>query len=103
TIFWQHTCLSVADPKLLREILVKQFPSFVNRRISYVLSGDPLMDSMLFFLRGQEWKRVRGILTPNFTTGKIKKMINILKNVPDNGRNQNSPKVPNHLRLNSKL
>ncbi|XP_055939927.1 cytochrome P450 3A21-like [Argiope bruennichi] len=69
--------LSVADPKLIREILVKEFPSFANRRD--FLSGNAIVDSMLPSLTGEDWKRVRSVVSPTFTTGKIKRMVNIIK------------------------
>ncbi|CAL1296480.1 unnamed protein product [Larinioides sclopetarius] len=34
---------------------------------------------MLTVLRGDNWKRVRTIVTPTFTTGKLKRMLNIFK------------------------
>ncbi|GFR20508.1 cytochrome P450 3A21, partial [Trichonephila clavata] len=69
--------LSVGDLKLVREILVKEFPSFANRR--EVHSGNVVVDSMLPNLRGEDWKRVRSIVSPTFTTGKIRRMVSIVK------------------------
>ncbi|KAF8787804.1 Cytochrome P450 3A1 like protein [Argiope bruennichi] len=71
--------LAIADLKLIREVLVKEFPSFMNRRVSYFVSGSGIVELMLFALQGDEWKRVRGILSPNFTTGKIKRMVSIIR------------------------
>ncbi|GIY36641.1 cytochrome P450 3A6, partial [Caerostris darwini] len=34
---------------------------------------------MLSIIRGEDWKRVRTIITPTFTTGKIKRMLSIFK------------------------
>ncbi|GIX98717.1 cytochrome P450 3A8 [Caerostris darwini] len=69
--------LSVADLNLVREVLVKEFPSFSSRRA--VFSGNGVVDSMLPSLRGEDWKRVRSIVSPTFTTGKIRRMVNIIK------------------------
>ncbi|GBN05512.1 Cytochrome P450 3A21 [Araneus ventricosus] len=71
--------LAVADPKLLREILVKEFPTFMNRRMAEFMSGDAMVSSFLFTLRGEEWRRMRNIISPTFSTGKIKKMISYIK------------------------
>ncbi|GBN90743.1 Cytochrome P450 3A13, partial [Araneus ventricosus] len=71
--------LAVADPKLLREILVKEFPTFMNRRMAGFMSGDAIVSSFLFTLHGEEWRRMRSIISPTFSTGKIKKMINYIK------------------------
>ncbi|GBM05294.1 Cytochrome P450 3A11 [Araneus ventricosus] len=69
--------LSIGDPKLIRDVLVKEFASFTNRRD--VLSGNGIVDSMLPSLRGEDWKRVRSIVSPTFTTGKIRRMVSIIK------------------------
>ncbi|XP_055954114.1 cytochrome P450 3A8-like isoform X1 [Argiope bruennichi] len=69
--------LSVGDPVLLRDILVKDFAYFINRR--QVEFGDKVVDNMLTAIRGEDWKRIRSIVTPTFTTGKIKKMLPIFK------------------------
>ncbi|GFY67257.1 cytochrome P450 3A11, partial [Trichonephila inaurata madagascariensis] len=63
--------LSVGDLKLVREILVKEFPSFANRRETH--SGNVVVDSILPVLKGEDWKRVRSIVSPTFTTGKIRR------------------------------
>ncbi|KAG8170771.1 hypothetical protein JTE90_004475, partial [Oedothorax gibbosus] len=69
--------LAVGDPVLIKEVLVKDFPSFPYRRI--FSTGDRVIDNMLSLIRGEDWKRIRTIVTPTFTTGKIKKMLSILK------------------------
>ncbi|CAL1289564.1 unnamed protein product [Larinioides sclopetarius] len=69
--------VSIADLKLVREVVVKEFASFADRRD--FLSGNVVIDSMLFALRGEAWKRVRSIVSPTFTTGKIRKMVSIIK------------------------
>lgn len=70
-----NACLSVGDPKLLRNILVKDFHIFPDRRT--LNTGDTITESMLQILQGEDWKRVRTIVTPTFTTGKIKRMLGI--------------------------
>ncbi|CAL1280345.1 unnamed protein product [Larinioides sclopetarius] len=67
--------LSVADPDHLRNILVKDFQFFINRR--GLKTGDNITENMLQLLEGEDWKRVRTIITPTFTTGKIKRMMSI--------------------------
>ncbi|GIY32256.1 cytochrome P450 3A21 [Caerostris darwini] len=69
--------LSVAEPALLRDILVKDFHIFPNRR-SFV-TGDPITDKMMSVVQGEDWKRIRTIVTPTFSTGKIKRMLSIFK------------------------
>ncbi|KFM74679.1 Cytochrome P450 3A11, partial [Stegodyphus mimosarum] len=69
--------ISVADPVLLRDIFVKDFQFFTGRRP--IGTGNPVSENMMPNLRGEDWKRVRTIVTPTFTTGKIKRMMSILK------------------------
>jgi cytochrome P450 len=69
--------LSLADTSLLRDILVKDFQFFTGRRSFAV--GDPVSDNMVSNLQGEDWKRVRSIITPTFTTGKIRRMLQIFK------------------------
>lgn len=69
--------LSIGEPKILRDILVKDFHAFTGRRKLYSISK--IAESMLLSLQGDDWKRVRAIVTPTFTTGKIKRMLGIFK------------------------
>ncbi|KAG8176933.1 hypothetical protein JTE90_018716 [Oedothorax gibbosus] len=70
--------LSVGDPTLLRDILVKDFAAFPSHRS--LETGNKVFDSMLSNMKGDEnWKRIRTIVTPTFTTGKIKRMLGIFK------------------------
>ncbi|GBN61088.1 Cytochrome P450 3A4 [Araneus ventricosus] len=67
----------VGDPVLLRDIMVKDFHIFPNRRP--LSSGDPIMDWNVSSVTGEDWKRIRTIITPTFSTGKIKRMMGIFK------------------------
>ncbi|GFQ81774.1 cytochrome P450 3A8, partial [Trichonephila clavata] len=71
--------LSVAEPRLMREIMVKEFPSISSRRFVNIRGGNPVADATLPVLSGEDWRRVRNIVSPTFTTGKIKKMMSIVK------------------------
>ncbi|XP_054713619.1 cytochrome P450 3A31-like [Uloborus diversus] len=64
--------ISVAEPALLKNIMVKDFATFTQRRSFQI--GDPLFDKMVSSLTGEDWKRVRTVITPTFTTGKIKRV-----------------------------
>lgn len=69
--------LIVGEPDILRNILVKDFPVFTGRRRFDL--GLPLTDNMVSNMQGEDWKRVRTVITPAFSTGKIKKMISIFR------------------------
>ncbi|GFY47567.1 cytochrome P450 3A31 [Trichonephila inaurata madagascariensis] len=69
--------LSVADTSLLREIFVKDFHIFPERRS--MNTGDKIIAKMMSVVNGEDWKRIRTIVTPTFTTGKIRRMVGIFK------------------------
>ncbi|GIX78376.1 cytochrome P450 3A12 [Caerostris extrusa] len=69
--------LSVAEPDLLRSIFVKDFTHFANRRS--LATGDEIVDKMVSVVNGEDWKRIRTIITPTFSTGKIKRVMSIFK------------------------
>ncbi|GBM87523.1 Cytochrome P450 3A11 [Araneus ventricosus] len=69
--------LSVGYPALLKDIMVKDFPSFTSRR--KIVTGDKVIDNMVSIVSGDDWKRIRSIITPTFTTGKLKRMLSIFK------------------------
>ena len=58
--------------------MVKDFHIFTNRRP--VKTTHPIMSKFLSSLVGEEWKRVRSIVTPTFTSSKMKKIFHIMKN-----------------------
>ncbi|GFT88967.1 cytochrome P450 3A28, partial [Nephila pilipes] len=68
--------LTVADPDLLRDIFVKDFHIFPHRRI--FVSGDPIGDKGVANLTGEDWKRIRTIITPAFTSKRMRQMASII-------------------------
>jgi len=64
--------LYLMDLDLIKQVTVKDFDHFVDRRSFDI--HDPVIANMLISFRGQEWKDVRSLLTPAFTTGKIRRM-----------------------------
>ncbi|XP_050299615.1 cytochrome P450 6j1-like isoform X2 [Anthonomus grandis grandis] len=65
--------LVVTSPKLLKNILVKDFSIF-NDRIVYSPNGHPILENVMFLAKGQSWKNVRSKSSPAFTSGKLKNM-----------------------------
>ena len=63
--------LIVYDGEWLKEAFIKQFPKLTDRR---VFSLGTSLDSSLTNLHGDHWKHVRTLLSPSFTTGKLKKV-----------------------------
>ncbi|KAM7306970.1 cytochrome P450 3A4-like [Ixodes scapularis] len=66
----EHPYMVVADLDLIHRCFVKESATFQDRP-QYVIDVEPFT-SCLLFLRGEEWKKVRNVLNPSFTTGKVK-------------------------------
>ncbi|CAG2172142.1 unnamed protein product [Oppiella nova] len=64
--------LIVSDLELIKQILVKDFNAFRNRQ-PRARSKKQIMKSM-FRARDDDWKRVRAIASPTFSSGKMRKM-----------------------------
>lgn len=69
--------LVIADPEVAKQILVKDFSSFRNRSDS-VDPPAPLQCGLMA-ARNEQWKRIRSILTPCYTSGKMKQMIPLME------------------------
>jgi len=82
--------LSIADPDILKKILVKSFDNFSSHQFA---SSDQ-KHRTLEQANGQEWKDLRKGLSPTFTSSKIKGMLDLL----DGGVNQ----MIDHLELVTK-
>ncbi|XP_077563290.1 cytochrome P450 3A24-like isoform X2 [Haemaphysalis longicornis] len=67
--------LFVAEPDLVKQVLVKDFPALRNRR-SFTFY-EPLVDNMIVFTPIEQWRRLRPSVSPAFSAGKLRKM-NIL-------------------------
>uniref|UniRef100_T1J9R2 Cytochrome P450 n=1 Tax=Strigamia maritima TaxID=126957 RepID=T1J9R2_STRMM len=75
--------LFVSDPELLKQILVKDFATFPNRR-TFGLEKDELMGNMLQMAKGEKWKMLRNTLTPTYTSGKLKQMVGLIEECLEN-------------------
>ena len=76
---WLGPALSVTDPEMIKTVLVKDFESFAERQPSSFNTNQGIFAKMMTNLTGQDWKDVRNISTPTFSTGKIRSMTSILE------------------------
>ncbi|KAI1233712.1 Cytochrome P450 3A1, partial [Lamprotornis superbus] len=68
--------LAVLDPILIKNILVKEcYDIFTNRR-NFRLNG--ILALALNVAEDEQWKRIRAVLSPTFTSGKLKEMFHII-------------------------
>lgn len=72
--------LLIRDPELCRQVLVDEFQSFHDRGVYYNEERDPISAS-LFALEGSRWKALRQSLTPTFSSGKLKGMVETILSV----------------------
>lgn len=72
--------LMINDLQLIKQILIKDFLIFVDR-VSYSNAEIDPMTENLFFLRGDKWRIMRMKLSPTFTSGKLKQMFPLLKDI----------------------
>ncbi|XP_076029305.1 cytochrome P450 6k1-like [Oratosquilla oratoria] len=71
--------LYVRDLAMLKNILVKDFAHFTDRRPFETLAPDKELKEMVFFLEGDDWKGLRSIISPAFTSGKLKSMFPLME------------------------
>ncbi|XP_011263150.2 cytochrome P450 9e2 [Camponotus floridanus] len=66
------------DPELIKSVTLKHFDMFMDRRSFIEESQDPLLGKNLSALRGERWREVRSILSPAFTSSKMKNMFKLM-------------------------
>ncbi|KAM4814486.1 cytochrome P450 3A21-like [Urocitellus parryii] len=77
----QQPVLVITDPEMIKTVLVKEHYSvFTNRPVVLPLG---FVQKSLFAARDEEWKRLRVLLSPVFSSGKLKEMIPIINQYGD--------------------
>ncbi|KAF5287154.1 hypothetical protein FQA39_LY16032 [Lamprigera yunnana] len=72
--------LLIRDPELLKTIMIKEFQTFPEHRQFLAKGVDPLWDKNIFAVKGlQKWQKLRSILSPAFSTSKIRNMLPLMK------------------------
>ncbi|XP_037043807.1 cytochrome P450 9e2-like isoform X2 [Bradysia coprophila] len=69
--------LFITDLDLLKQVLIRDFDHFVNRRGFDLEENDPHMHYLLGNHNGDAWKRLRSTISPTFTGGKIRRIFQI--------------------------
>jgi len=74
----------IRDPELIKSIAVKNFDSFTDHRGFIDEENDPLFGKNLVSLRGEKWRDVRNLLSPAFTSSKMKAMFKLMSDCAAN-------------------
>ncbi|XP_011705828.1 PREDICTED: cytochrome P450 9e2-like, partial [Wasmannia auropunctata] len=74
----------IRDPDLISTIAIKQFDNFCDHRplINSIL--DPMASQNLFDLKGDHWREMRKLLSPSFTSSKMKMMFGLMCQCAEN-------------------
>uniref|UniRef100_A0A8C5YAY4 Cytochrome P450 3A n=1 Tax=Microcebus murinus TaxID=30608 RepID=A0A8C5YAY4_MICMU len=73
--------LAITDPDMIKTVLVKEcYSVFTNRR---AFGPVGFMKSAISISEDEEWKRIRALLSPTFTSGKLKEMFPIVSQYAD--------------------
>ncbi|XP_025236308.1 cytochrome P450 3A5 isoform X4 [Theropithecus gelada] len=79
--YGQLPVLTITDPDMIKTVLVKEcYSVFTNRR---PFGPVGLMKSAISIAEDEEWKRIRSLLSPTFTSGKLKEMFPIIAQYGD--------------------
>ncbi|XP_059616571.1 cytochrome P450 6g1-like [Phlebotomus argentipes] len=79
--FFHKPSLIIRHPEIIKNVLVKDFQYFVDRRISSDPHEDGIGRENLFSAKGTHWKNLRMKVSPVFTTGKLKNLFTLMLEV----------------------
>ncbi|GCB67764.1 hypothetical protein scyTo_0015154 [Scyliorhinus torazame] len=74
--------LAILDPDLIKTIFIKEFYTVFTNRRNIGLSG--LLTESIVLVEDDHWKRIRNVLSPTFTSGRLKEMCPIIKHYAEN-------------------
>ncbi|KAL1763459.1 cytochrome P450 3A11, partial [Sigmodon hispidus] len=63
----------ITDTEMIKNVFVKECYSVFTNRRDFGPVG--IMSKAIFFAKDGEWKRLRALLSPTFTSGKLKQSI----------------------------
>ncbi|XP_078362972.1 cytochrome P450 3A21-like isoform X1 [Oculina patagonica] len=66
----------VADPEIVKQILVKEFHKFPDRGMPIKLV--PPLNAELFLSKYPRWKRMRKVLSPTFSAARLKQVVPLI-------------------------
>jgi cytochrome P450 family 6 len=72
--------LVIRNLDTVKNILVKDAQYFIDHTMTFDEELEPMFGKSLFSINGQRWRHVRTNLSPVFTSGKMKKVFNLVEN-----------------------
>ncbi|XP_046750735.1 cytochrome P450 9e2-like [Diprion similis] len=69
----------IRDPELITQVSIKSFESFPDHKMFAEEVPDLFLKDSLFGLKGERWKDTRTLLSPAFTSSKMKTMFKLVK------------------------
>uniref|UniRef100_A0A8C9XPA1 unspecific monooxygenase n=1 Tax=Sander lucioperca TaxID=283035 RepID=A0A8C9XPA1_SANLU len=69
--------LCITDPAMIKTVLIKECYSLFTNRRNFRLNGQ-LYDAVSI-AEDDQWRRIRSVLSPSFTSGRLKEMFGIMK------------------------
>ena len=82
----KDSCLMINDMDIAKRMLIKDFDHFVDRG-NFGLNLDPhdeidkIFANTFLLMKGDQWKTTRNIISPVFSTGKMKLMFPLIRKV----------------------
>ncbi|XP_074660642.1 cytochrome P450 3A9-like [Tubulanus polymorphus] len=70
--------IMISDLDMIKNIAIKDSASFINRN-KFIMTDSSIMNKMLTMLDDDHWKHVRSMCTPTFSSGKMRKMNDMLQ------------------------
>ncbi|XP_042294121.1 cytochrome P450 3A9-like isoform X2 [Sceloporus undulatus] len=74
--------MGVTDPDIIKVILVKECYSVFTNRRNFGPTGK--LEAAVSIAEDEQWKRIRTVLSPTFTSGKLKEMMPIIQHYAKN-------------------
>ncbi|XP_011175441.1 cytochrome P450 9e2 [Solenopsis invicta] len=77
----------IRDPELISMITIKHFDNFCDHYGFVNETLDPIASRNLFNLQGDHWREMRKLLSPSFTSSKMKAMFGLMSQCAENFTN----------------
>ena len=96
----QQPFLLLRDPAIMKHIMIKDFNLFPDRYFAAKRQTDVVGSKGLFSIDNPEWKYLRMKLSPAFTTGKQKKLFELMVESAENMRRYLKKKIADGQKVN---